>query len=293
MNMKNKGINLIKRIWLPFAGTTVGCFIIGFAIAGFYHHSRLISGGITGVAMILNYQFGWNTSLMNLLLNIPIFIAGWILLGKKHIVFSIYGTLMISLALQIFDGITIPYESTLTTVLFGGVINGFGSGIMIRSGGTSGGTDIIGKALNKYFSIAIGTTQMSFNLIMLIIYGILFDLDLAVLTMATSIVSSSVNNYINDGVDRRRVLQIVTSRPDELAERIHSELKRGVTSIPCEGGTTHLQHHMLHVVISKFQLAAIKRIIREVDPDAFFTIHVTTGVYGKGRTFHAVTQIGN
>ena len=293
MNMKNKGINLIKRTWLPFAGTTVGCFIIGFAIAGFYHHSRLISGGITGVAMILNYQFGWNTSLMNLLLNIPIFIAGWILLGKKHIVFSIYGTLMISLALQIFDGITIPYESTLTTVLFGGVINGFGSGIMIRSGGTSGGTDIIGKALNKYFSIAIGTTQMSFNLIMLIVYGILFDLDLAVLTMATSIVSSSVNNYINDGVDRRRVLQIVTSRPDELAERIHSELKRGVTSIPCEGGTTHLQHHMLHVVISKFQLAAIKRIIREVDPDAFFTIHVTTGVYGKGRTFHAVTQIGN
>ena len=293
MNMKNKGINLIKRIWLPFAGTTVGCFIIGFAIAGFYHHSRLISGGITGVAMILNYQFGWNTSLMNLLLNIPIFIAGWILLGKKHIVFSIYGTLMISLALQIFDGITIPYESTLTTVLFGGVINGFGSGIMIRSGGTSGGTDIIGKALNKYFSIAIGTTQMSFNVAILVIYGFLFDLDLAILTMATAIMSSYINNYINDGIDRRRVLHIVTSKPDELAERIHEELKRGVTSIPCEGGTTHLHHRMLYVVISKFQLAAIKRIIKEVDPGAFFTIHVTTGVYGKGRTFHAVSQIGD
>lgn len=291
--MKEKGIDLIKKNWLPFAGTTVGCLIIGFAIAVFYHHSKLISGGITGVAMILNYQFGWNTSLMNLLLNIPIFIAGFILLGKKHIVFSIYGTLMISLALQLFDGISLSYESTLTTVLLGGVLNGFGAGIMIRSGGTSGGTDIIGKILNKYFSIAIGTTQMTFNLVMLIIYGILFDLDLAVLTMAASIVSSTINNYINDGVDRRRVLQIITSKPDEMAERIHSELKRGVTSIPCEGGTTHLHHTMLHVVISKFQLAAIKRIIREVDPGAFFTIHVTTGVYGKGKTFHAVSQIGN
>ena len=291
--MKKQGISILRQYWLPFVGTTVGCLISGFAIAVFYHHSKLISGGITGIAMILNYQLGWNTSLMNLLLNIPIFIAGFIMLGKKHIIFSIYGTIMISLALQIFDGITIAYESTLTTVLLGGVLNGIGAGIMIRSGGTTGGTDIIGKILNKKFSIAIGTTQMSFNLVMLAIYGILFDLDLAVLTMATSIMSSSINNYINDGVDRRRVLQIITSKPDEMAQRIHEELKRGATSIPCEGGTTHLHHTMLHVVISKFQLAAIKRIIREVDPGAFFTIQMTTGVYGKGKTFHAVSQIGD
>ena len=291
--MKKQGISILRQYWLPFVGTTTGCLISGFAIAVFYHHSRLISGGITGVAMILNYQLGWNTSLMNLLLNIPIFIAGFIMLGKKHIIFSIYGTIMISLALQIFDGITIAYESTLTTVLLGGVLNGIGAGIMIRSGGTTGGTDIIGKILNKKFSIAIGTTQMSFNLVMLAVYGIMFDLDLAVLTMATSIMSSSINNYINDGVDRRRVLQIITSKPDEMAQRIHEELKRGATSIPCEGGTTHLHHTMLHVVISKFQLAAVKRIIREVDPGAFFTIQMTTGVYGKGKTFHAVSQIGD
>ena len=291
--MKEKGIDLIRKNWLPFAGTTAGCLIMGFAIAVFYHHSGLISGGVTGVAMIFNYEFGWNTSLLNLLFNVPIFVAGLFLLGRKHIVYSVYGTLMLSLALQLFDGITVTYESPLTTVLLGGVINGFGAGIMIRSGGTTGGTDIIGKILNKYYSVSIGTTQMGFNIVMLIVFGFLFDLDLAVLTMATSVASSSVNNYINDGVDRRRVLQIVTSRPDEMAERIHSELKRGVTSIPCEGGTTHLHHRMLHVVISKFQLAAIKRIIREVDPEAFFTIHVTTGVYGKGRTFHAVSQIGD
>ncbi len=291
--MKTKIIDLIKKYGGTFLWTTVGCLISGFAIDAFYHHSKLISGGITGVAMILNYQFGWNTSLLNLILNIPIFIAGFLLLGKKHIIFSIYGTAILSLALQLFDGIYIPYESKLTTVILGGVINGFGSGIMIRSGGTSGGTDIIGKILNKYFSVAIGTTQMSFNVAILVIYGFLFDLDLAILTMATAIMSSYINNYINDGIDRRRVLHIVTSKPDELAERIHEELKRGVTSIPCEGGTTHLHHRMLYVVISKFQLAAIKRIIKEVDPGAFFTIHVTTGVYGKGRTFHAVSQIGD
>ncbi|MBO4873521.1 MAG: YitT family protein [Lachnospiraceae bacterium] len=291
--MKTKGIDLIKKYGKIFAGTTVGCFITGFAIAVFYHHSQLISGGVTGVAMILNYKLGWSTSLLNLLLNIPIFIAGFIFLGKKHIIFSIYGTIMVSLALQFFEGIEIPYESSLTTVLLGGAICGFGSGIMLRSGGTSGGTDIVGKILNKYFSIAIGTTQMAFNVVMLIVYGFLFDLDLAILTMATSFVASVVNNYINDGIDRRRVLYIVTSKPDQLAERIGNELKRGVTSIPCEGGTTHLPHQMLYVVISKFQLAALKRIIRDVDPEAFFTIQVTTGVYGKGRTFHAVSQIGD
>ena len=291
--MKNKVNDIIKKNWKTFAGTTVGCLITGFAIAVFYHHSQLISGGITGVAMILNYKLGWSTSLLNLLLNIPIFIAGFIFLGKKHIIFSIYGTVVTSLALQLFEGITIPYESSLTTVALGGAIAGFGAGLMIRCGGTAGGTDIIGKILNKYFSIAIGTTQMIFNIVMLIIYGFLFDLDLAILTMATSIMASYINNYINDGIDRRRVLQIVTSKPDELSARIWEDLKRGVTSLPCEGGMTHLHHRMLYVVISKFQLAAIKRIIKEVDPEAFFTIHVTTGVYGKGRTFHAVSQIGD
>lgn len=291
--MKNKISDLIKKYWKTFAGTTIGCLITGFAIAVFYHHSRLISGGITGVAMILNYKLGWSTSLLNLLLNIPIFIAGFIFLGKKHIIFSIYGTVVTSLALQLFEGVAVAYESNLTTVVLGGAIAGFGAGIMIRSGGTAGGTDIIGKILNKYFSIAIGTTQMAFNVVMLIIYGFLFDLDLAILTMATSIMASYINNYINDGIDRRRVLHIVTSKPDEMAERVHAELKRGVTSIPCEGGTTHLHHRMLYVVISKFQLAAMKRIIKEVDPGAFFTIHVTTGVYGKGKTFHAVSQIGD
>lgn len=285
--------NLINKYWLTFVCTTLGCLISGFAIDVFYQHSKLISGGVTGVAMILNYQFGWNTSLVNLLLNVPIFIAGFLLLGKKHVIISLYGTLVISLAIQLFDGITLPYSSSLTTILLGGVINGFGSGIMIRSGGTSGGSDIIGKILNKYFSISIGNTQMGFNVVVLCVYGFLFNLDLAVLTMVTAIVATIVNNHINDGLDRRRALYIITDKPQELSHRIYEELKRGATAIPCHGTATQSERTMLYVVISKFQLAALKRIIKETDPGAFFTIHVTTGVYGKGRTFHAVSEIGD
>lgn len=292
MNAMQRIGDFIKKYWVTFLGTTIGCLISGFAIDVFYQHSKLISGGVTGIAMILNYQLGWNTSLINLLLNVPIFIAGFILLGKKHVIISLYGTLVISLAIQLFDGITIPYDSSLTTIILGGVINGFGSGIMIRSGGTSGGTDIIGKILNKYFSVAIGTTNMAFNILTLIFYGILYNMDLAVLTMATAVVATIINNQINDGVDRRRALYIITDKPDELSEKISEELKRGATVLPCEGGTTHQKRHMLYVVISKFQLASLKRIIKETDPAAFFTIHVTTGVYGKGRTFHAVSEIG-
>ncbi len=285
--------NLIKKYWLTFVCTTLGCLISGFAIDAFYQHSKLISGGVTGVAMLLKYQFGWNASLVNLLLNVPIFIVGFILLGKKHVIISLYGTLVISLAIQLFEGITIPYDSSLTTILLGGVINGFGSGIMIRSGGTSGGSDIIGKILNKYFSISIGNTQMAFNAVVLCIYGFLFNLDLAVLTMVTAIVATIVNNHMIDGLDRRRALYIITDKPQELSHRIYEELKRGATAIPCHGTAAQSERTMLYVVISKLQLAALKRIIKETDPAAFFTIHVTTGVYGKGRTFHAVSEIGD
>ncbi len=282
---------IVRKNWLTIVGTTVGCLITGLGIDVFYHHSKLISGGITGVAMILNYTLGWNTSLVNLLLNIPIFIAGWILLGRKHVLISIYGTVVTSLALQLFENVSLSYESGLTTVLMGGAICGFGAGVMIRSGGTAGGTDIVGKILNKYFSIGIASTQLSFNVVMLVVYGFMFNLDLAILTLATATVASYVNNYINDGMDRRRALFIVTAKPDELALRIHEELRRGATALPCEGGTNHMHHKMLYVVISRYQLAALKRLIKKVDPEAFFTIHVTTGVYGKGRSFHAVSQI--
>ncbi|MBP3728920.1 MAG: YitT family protein [Lachnospiraceae bacterium] len=282
---------IMLKNWRTLLWTTVGCFITGFAIAVFYHHSQLISGGITGVAMILEYSLGWNTAVTNIVLNIPIFIAGWIALGRKHVIISIYGTLVLSLALELFSGIDFPYESSLTTVLLGGTLAGFGGGIMIRAGGTSGGTDIIGKILNKYFSIGIATTQLAFNALVLVIFGLMFNLDLAILTLATSTVSSYVNNYINDGLDRRRALFIVTDKPNAMAEKIHKELKRGATAIPCEGATMHLPKTMLYVVISRYQLAALKRLIKNVDPQAFFTIHETTGVYGYGRSFHAVSEI--
>lgn len=283
--------HLIRKNWWTLLWTTVGSMIVGLGIDVFYHHSRLISGGITGVAMILDYSVGWNPSVTNIVLNIPIFIWGWLALGKGHVLISIYGTLVTSLALQIFSGLSLPYESSLTTVILGGAIVGFGGGITFRAGGTAGGTDIIGKIFNKYFSIGIATTQLAFNVMILIIYGFLFNLDLAILTLATSTVATYVNNYINDGLDRRRALYIVTDNAQEMAERIHAELHRGATAIPCEGATLHQPKTMLYVVISRYQLAALKRIIKEVDNKAFFTIHVTTGVYGYGRSFHAVSEI--
>ena len=83
----------------------------------------------------------------------------------------------------------------------------------------------------------------------------------------------------------------MTDKANEMALRIHKDLKRGATAIPCEGATLHQPKTMLYVVISRYQLAALKRLIKEVDPQAFFTIHVTTGVYGYGRSFHAVSEI--
>ena len=289
--MGQKIKDLIKKNWWTLLWTTIGSLIVGLGIDVFYHHSKLISGGVTGVAMILEYTMGWNPSISNIILNIPIFIIGWILLGRGHVLISIYGTIITSLALQIFTGLSLDYSSSLTTVILGGTTVGFGSGIMFRAGGSAGGMDIVGKILNKYYSVGIATTGLAFNVVVLFVYGLMFNLDLAILTLATSTVSSFVNNYINDGIDRRRALYIVTDRADELAQRIHQDLKRGATAIPCEGATLHQPKTMLYVVISRYQLAALKRTIKEVDPKAFFTIHVTTGVYGYGRSFHAVSEI--
>lgn len=273
------------------AGTALGCLLCGFSINAFYIPGKLISGGMSGVALLLNYQFGFSAAAANFLLTVPLMILAWIFLGKKLFLYNLYGTALFSLAIQLFSGLRLPYETQLPTVILGGVIYGVGLGLIYRSGGIAGGADIIGRLLNKYFSVSMATTGLVINTLVLCAFMFISGLDLAVLTLATVFIASQANRYVNDGIDRRRAVLIITEKETELAAAIFAKVGRGVTAFDARGAYTHQSLSVLYCVVSPWQIARLKRTVRSVDPNAFFTITETVGVYGRGQGFHKITDI--
>lgn len=273
------------------AGTALGCLLCGFSMNVFYTPSKLISSGLAGVALLLNYQFGFSTAASNFLMTVPLMILAWIFLGKKMFWCNLYGTALFSLSIQLFSGLRIPFETQLPTVILGGLIYGAGVGIIFRSGGIAGGADIIARILNKYFSVSMATTGMMINAAVLCVFMFISGLDLTVLTLATVFVSTTANHYVNDGIDRRRAALIITEKEEELSAAIFSKIGRGITVFDARGGYTHQSHAVLYCVVSPWQVARLKRTIRAVDPNAFFTITETIGVYGRGHGFHKITDI--
>lgn len=269
----------------------VGVIVYSIGVNLFYRKAQLLSGGITGLSLLLNYTFGWSTSMLILAINLPLFFIGWFFVSRRFVIFSICGMGMLSFFLDAFQGISLPYESPLTSVVLGGVVVGLGAGIVLRSGATMGGTDIISKILHRYFSMNMAVTDLAINAAILVFAAIFNGLDQAVMTVCAMYIATKVTSFCIDGIDHRRALLIVTNKKDELSKALMDKLGRGVTILDSYGAFTHHHNAMLYCVIPKQQLASLKRIIVGVDDHAFFTIIPVTGVYGHGRGFVPMERI--
>ena len=273
----------IQRIFFMIVGT----FLIALSTNALLIPHHLLSGGINGIATFLHLVLGSNVGLMVILLNIPLFIIALFFLKKNFVLFSLFGMLMLSFWLEVTAPILIETESPLTVIILGGLLNGLGSGIIFRGDGSTGGSDIIAKIINKHFSISMANVNMMFNTVIIILSLYFFNIDLATLTLATMFVSSRVTNFVVDGVNYRRTLFIIT---DELhykpmAHHIMSELLRGVTIIPAQGAYTQTHRYILYTTVGIREIAKVKSIVAHHDLSAFVTVTPTAQVFGNGRGF--------
>lgn len=269
----------------------IGSCIYSLGVDLFYRPAQLLSGGITGLALLLNYTFGLNSSVLIVALNLPMFILGWFFVSKRFVIFSLIGMGMLSGTLELFSGLSLPFTNPLTSVVLGGVLVGAGLGIVLRTGYTMGGTDIIGKILHRFLSVNMAVTDLTINACILVFAAFFKGIDQAVLTICAMYIATQVTSFWIDGIDHRRALFIVTNKQEELSDALMQQLGRGVTVLDTYGAFTHQHNSMLYCVIPKQQLSSLKRIIRSVDEHAFFTIIPVTGVYGHGRGFVPMEKI--
>ncbi len=259
-------------------------------VAGFYYFlipAEIVAGGVTGVGLVLNHVFNFSISLTVLILNGFLLVLGLLFLGKKVFLRSIYGSLLFPLVLFLFEEFVPPIDiqnDLVIAVVFGGVLLGLGFGVVIKYGGTSGGTDIPVKILNKKLKMPI---SFSIYLIdgMIVGLGIIaFYSTNGIVSGLYALISIYISGRIADlvivGSNSKKAMQIITDYPDEIKSGIYESILRGVTEISIKGGYTKNKKTMLVTVITKQEYYVIRNIIAKIDENAFVYVTPATEIHG-------------
>ncbi|MFZ5571337.1 MAG: YitT family protein [Thermodesulfobacteriota bacterium] len=258
-----------------------GSLLCALAVNGILIPRQFISSGVTGLAMLVYFILpSWDMGLLYFLLNIPLFVLGWIYVSRRFFYYSLVGMLMFTLAVS---WIQVPFDvhDPLLSALLAGILFGAGAGITLRSYGSSGGTDILSIILMKRFSIRIGSTVLAFNFLLLAAAGLLFSLESALYTLIFIFVSSRIINLVVTGLSQRKAVLIISPQWRKIADGIMNEIKRGVTVIPGEGGYSGQEEKILYTVITFQELARLKQLIRRMDPQTFMVVTDTLEIMGK------------
>ncbi|MBU1635618.1 YitT family protein [bacterium] len=276
----------IKTIVFEYVGLAVGSTIMALGLVLFLIPGRIAPGGVSGIGIVLHYLFNLPVGLIMLLFNIPLFILGLKVLGKQFGPRTFFSFILVSLTTDVFDKILhlgAATENLLLTSIFGGILLGIGLGIVFRFKGTTGGSGIIGQIIHKYSNMTIGTSILIVDVFIISFAGLAFhDVNLALYGFISLYFSSKVLDVILDGFDYARSFYIISEKQDAIIEAIMQEMGRGGTEIFGNGFYTRQERNILFTVVTRKEVATLRQIIRQIDPDAFVIIANVHEVIGEG-----------
>lgn len=266
----------------------LGSAIFSFGLVNFNLENKLGEGGITGITLILYFMFKWDPALMNLILNIPMFIIGWKILGRRAFAYTLIGTVSVSVFIKVFQLTNLHidlHDDLLLVSLFAGVFLGGGLGIIFRFGGTTGGSDIIARLMDKYFGWNMGKTMFIIDAIVLFISFLTFlDARSTMYTLVAVFIAARMIDFVQEGAYAARGAMIISNHHEQIASKITTQMDRGVTYLNGEGFYTKEQRKIIYCVVSKNELFKLKSLVHSVDAHAFVSISEVHDVAGEGFT---------
>ena len=260
---------------------SVGSIVTAAGVNGILIPHRFVSGGVTGLALVFHYLVPTlSVALIYAVANVPLFLAGWFFISRRFFLYSIAGTMIFSGAIAWVDVAAIPVRDPLLAAILAGIILGTGSGIILKSLGSAGGTDILSVILLQRFSVRLGTTRLAFNALILATAALLFSLEGALYTLIYLYVSAQIVDLVVTGLSQRKAIFIISPQWQEISRGILNEIHRGVTILRGEGGYSQREQRILYTVVNFRELATLKQIVRRNDPAAFVVVTDTTEVMG-------------
>lgn len=294
MEKKNTFIKLARQIIL----ITIGTLIYSAAIAIFIDPNKLAPGGVTGIAVIISNLVNLKTGTLILLINIPIMLFGWWKFGFKFILSTMYVTFSSSFMINLMNEHIILKHGLLTndmllTCITGGALLGFGIAIVFKQGATTGGTDVIVKALRqKYKHVKTGTIFLTTDAFIIIASAIIFkNIQVALYATITVVVANIVLDLTLYGKDNAKLLYIISDNHEKIAKRIVEELEIGATYLRAEGVYTKYNKNVIMCVCRKYNYTKVREIIKEEDINAFFIVTNSTEVFGDGYKSHLSDEV--
>ncbi|MEH6992680.1 YitT family protein [Neobacillus drentensis] len=267
---------------LEYINVIIGSAIIALAFNVFLLPNQIASGGVSGISTILLSVLGWEPAYVQWAFNIPLFIAGVILLGKQFGVKTLVGTLLLPFVVFLTKNIEPWTNDALLSALFGGIAVGLGLGIVFRGNASTGGTDLAAQIITKYTGLTLGTSVVLIDGLIVISAALVFDIERGLYALIALYVTSKTIDLVQVGFGRSKTAMIITNKQEEVREGILNKIDRGVTKLSAYGGFTDNERPVLMCVVDQREFTKLKQLVKTLDPTAFVVVMDASEVLGEG-----------
>jgi uncharacterized membrane-anchored protein YitT (DUF2179 family) len=283
MDIRNRLTALIRRermmAWLQIV---LGCIIGAAAYPTFLDPGRIAPGGLTGVAMILKNQWGWDIGVTSLILNVPLFIIGYRTMGRVFAFRSLVATILFSLMIDLLPLAAIPVEPMLGT-LYGGILLGIGLGFILRGGATTGGTDMAARMVHKYLPfLSVGMFLFLIDCVVVVAAWIFIGSSEALYALICIFVSGKAVDMVMLGLSQNKACFVISDAWEKVSRRLMDEMERGVTQLSAKGAYTGTERPVVLCVLPPQEVSRLKEIVRQEDEKAFMFVTEAHEALGEG-----------
>ncbi len=280
------------RVWKVFV-IVLGAFLFGFVFQAFLLPNQIVSGGVTGIAMIINAFTHWPIGLMVIVMNIPLFLIAWRHFGLDFLLGSLLGMGLSSAFVDLFalTGLVLTNEPMLASII-GGVLKGTALGMIYYYGASTGGIDIAAKLVRqRYSQLNFGTVVLIMDVAIILGYALIVkNYDSAMYSVIAMYVTTKVIDLVLYGLDNSCTCHIISEKSEAITQELTSgHMHRGVTILEGEGAYSHKQKHVILCVIKRSQIPELRRTIRALDENAFVIITEAKNVFGRG--FEKISEV--
>jgi uncharacterized membrane-anchored protein YitT (DUF2179 family) len=279
--------HLRRRRWvrglIDYLGISLGSLVTAVSLVSFQVPNKIAAGGVSGIAVIAHHLFSLPVGIIMLALNIPLFLLSLRELGLGFGLRTLYGTLTLSLFVDVMTPrVPVLTQDLLLATIYGGVLAGIGLGLCFRFKGSTGGTDLAARLINKYLKISLGQALLGIDFLVIAGAGILFNAELAMYALLSLFVTSQVIDLVQEGVSHAKGAFIISQHPAEITRAIFRELDRGATALKGRGQFTGRDQEVIFCVVSRAEETRLKDVIYQVDPKAFVIVTNVHEVLGEG-----------
>lgn len=271
-----------KQIMLEYLFVLIGSGIVAVAFNVFLLPNRIASGGVSGISTILDAVADWEPAYVQWAFNIPLFIAGVILLGKQFGAKTLAGTIFLPFLVFLTKELEAWTLDPLLASLFGGIGVGLGLGIVFKGKASTGGTDLAAQIINKYTGLSLGTCIAIIDGLIVLSAAIIFDIERGLYAMIALYVTGKTIDLVQLGFGRTKMALIITENQNEVREGILNKIDRGVTKLSAYGGYTDNERPVLMCAVDQTEFTKLKQLVQTIDPTAFIIVTDASEVLGEG-----------